>query len=90
MGDSLVRFWFEFETTASWRAAGRPWVGVTALDAQDAREIVQHAVFGGDPLPPVEKLIEDVDISDLDPKHVLNQMAPPNLRGVWYPRGYEG
>lgn len=89
MGDALFRYWFEFEMKESSGRGGRPWVGVTAWDLEDAREIIRQAVFDGNPLPPVEKLIEDVNIPDLDPKHVLNQMAPPNLRGVWYPRGYD-
>jgi hypothetical protein len=86
---SLIRYWFEFETDKSSTARGFPRVGVTAWTLDDAISVVSTRLFDGDPLPPTRKLVEDIDVSDLDPNHVLNQMAPPNRRGVWYPAGYE-
>jgi hypothetical protein len=31
------------------------------------------------------RIIVDVDVRDLDQGHVIPNMGPPNLRGVWYP-----
>jgi hypothetical protein len=89
MRPELTRYWFEFDTTRSPNARHRPLVGVTAWSVADAEDIVREKVFDGGALPAVAKLIEDVDVTALDPNHVRNQMNPPNLRGVWYPLGYD-
>jgi hypothetical protein len=62
-------------------------VGVTAIDRKDAEALLQQRVFGG-ASPPIRDCIEDVDVSTLDPGHILPNMEPPNERGVWFPRGY--
>ena len=46
--------------------------------------IVRHRLFEGEDFR-VTDIIEDVDVSTLDANHVL----PPNLRGVWFPLGYQ-
>lgn len=89
MSSSLIRYWFEFDIDTSPEARITPRVGVTGLSADDARSIMSQKLFGGATLPPIRRMVEDVDIRDLDAKHVVNQMAPPNRRGIWYPRGYE-
>jgi len=63
--------------------------GVTAFDLDDARRIVRERVFLGNAAA-VVKIVEDVDVSTLDPGHVLPNMMPPNTRGVWFPLGYSG
>jgi hypothetical protein len=83
----LRRYWFEFDRFASKAALVTPRCGVTAYTADDAKSLLQDRVFPKG-LPPITKLIEDVDVSTLDPDHVLNSMGPPNWRGVWYPLGY--
>jgi len=50
--------------------------------------IVRHRLFEGEDFR-VTDIIEDVDVSTLDANHVLPNMAPPNLRGVWFPLGYQ-
>lgn len=85
----LLRYWFEFDHEASTAARMMPWVGVTAWNLEDAGRIVSDDLFGGDPLPPTTRIVEDVDVQTLDASHVQNQMSPPNRRGIWYPRGYE-
>jgi hypothetical protein len=84
----LVRFWFEFDREASRTARAKPFVGVTAWTREDAEDLIRSCVFRGDALPPISRVTEDVDVSTLDPGHVLPNMEPPNVRGVWYPRGY--
>ena len=87
MALNLVRYWFEFDLTE--QAQGRvPWVGVTAWTLDDARLIISEGVFGGQDLPQVTVLIENVDVSTLDGGHVLPNMGAPNERGIWYPKGY--
>jgi hypothetical protein len=89
MYPQLVRYWFEFDPKASRDARSRPWCGVTAYSLKDAKLILSQQLFDGKEIPPVIKLIENVDVSTLDRGHVTRNMGPPNLRGVWYPRGYE-
>jgi len=39
-------------------------------------------------MPEIKKVIENVDVSTLDAGHVLPNMSPPNIRGVWFPLRY--
>lgn len=65
----------------------RAGVGVTAKDLDDALRIVGERIFGREPLPPVRKVTENVDLSDFA-QHVLVTMEPPIWSGIWFPRGY--
>jgi hypothetical protein len=85
---NLVRFWFEFDRDASRTARAKPFVGVTAWTRDDAEQLIGASVFRGEPLPPISRVTENIDVSTLDAGHVLPNMEPPNVRGVWYPRGY--
>jgi hypothetical protein len=78
----LRRFWFTFDpdNTPPGMAAG---CGVTALDRDDALALVGSWL--GTAAPSLGSVIDDVDVSTLDAKHVLPNMLPPNERGVWYP-----
>jgi hypothetical protein len=84
---TLRRFWFEFSASADVPLGVRLGCGVAAYDSSDARRIVTERVFGGVE-PSVVNVIEDVDVSRLDPGHVLPNMSSPNVRGVWFPLGY--
>lgn len=87
----LRRFWFEFEFKEDEIAPGGLGYGcgVTAFDLSDAMSLLQARVFRERPIPQVRDLVEDVDVSTLDPGHVLPNMTPPNIRGVWFPLGYD-
>ena len=83
----LRRFWIEFEPCPTFGVG----FGVTAIDVDDALGLIEHwreelSSRDIEPLPPPTRVVEDVDVSTLDPGHVLNQMNPPIWRGVWYPR----
>ncbi|HUE08774.1 MAG TPA: hypothetical protein VMP41_15195 [Acidimicrobiales bacterium] len=78
----LVRFWFEFERGRTRR------IGVTAWTKEDAEALVTAKVFKGAPMPSPLTVIEDIDESQNDPNHVLPDMEPPDVRGIWFPRGY--
>jgi len=87
---TLRRYWFEFRNAQGRETSlgvGRG-CGVTALDHADALTILEQLVFEGEPLPAIERVIEDVDVSTLDPGHVLPNMGLVCARGVWFPGGY--
>jgi hypothetical protein len=84
----LRRFWFEFELSG-----GDPWAltqgcGVTAWNLEDARELIRQRIFSGKDLPGTRTVIEDIDVSTLDPNHVQPNINPPIWRGIWFPQGY--
>jgi len=87
----LRKYWFKFDLSF-----GDPHpigtllgCGVTALSREEALELVRQRVFRAHVMPSVEKCVEDVQISDLDAKHVLPNIGDPSQRGVWFPLGYE-
>lgn len=84
---TLRRFWFQFAARPGFPSSLRLGCGVTAFDLHDARRLLEERVFRGE-APPIASVTEDVDVSSLDPGHVLPNMLPPNHRGVWFPKGY--
>jgi hypothetical protein len=84
---SLHRYWFTFELKP--KEFYLPGVGlgcgVTAYGYDDALHLLQNQVFGNRPIPIILNYIEDVDVSTLDPGHVLPNLIPCNWRGVWFP-----
>lgn len=87
----MHRFWFEFQQSLD---AGLPpgttsGCGVTAHDYEDAIGLVRSRVFRERLMPPIARHHVDVDISQLDPKHVLPNIGNPASRGVWFPLGYD-
>lgn len=87
----LRRFWFECAFRAEEKAppGTKMGCGVTAFDRDDAERLLRERVFESGYLPPFHRVIEDVDISSLDPDHVRPNMASPLIRGIWFPLGYE-
>ncbi len=88
----LRRYWIKFDLRLEdpHPLGTLPGCGVTAYNYEDALQLIQARVFKNADLPPVSQVIEDVDISTLDPNHVLPNMAVPVRRGVWFPMGYDG
>jgi hypothetical protein len=64
----------------------RAGVGVTGIDEDDCRGIIEQRMLDGVPLPKVSRVIADVDVSTLG-EHVLPNMEAPIDRGIWFPRG---
>jgi hypothetical protein len=85
--DHLHRYWFEFGGPRDALPPGG-WLGsgVTAADLADAQRLLVEGPFREGALRPVERLVEDVDVSELDAGHVIPNMGDPTLRGVWFPR----
>ncbi len=84
----LRRYWFTFElpqARARLVAYGLG-CGVTAYDYDDAIRLMKELVFISNEMPPIRAVVEDVDISTLDSKHVRINMGVPVYRGVWSPK----
>ena len=83
----LHRYWFEFEPGENTRRVGAGLgVGATGVDRDDAERLVGELLFGGDVVPAVVAVVEEVDVRTLDEGHVQPNMGDPTVRGVWYPR----
>lgn len=83
----LRRYWFTFEGDARSLPAGLAMgSGVTAASRDEAAELIRRDLLSGKDLPPVARVVEDVDVSTLDPNHVLPNIGPSNVRGIWFPR----
>jgi hypothetical protein len=88
MNKLLTRYWFEFEYDGKWGLSTYR-CGVTAFTYDDAINIMRKSVFQDNEMPVIKKCIENVDIRDLDQNHVVLNMRPPSIRGVWYPMRYD-
>ena len=89
---SLHRYWFEFDTAFSdpHPIGTLLGCGITAYSQSDALLLLQERVFGGNSPPPVKRVVENVDVSQLDQAHIRPNMGNPAERGIWYPLGYNG
>jgi len=59
--------------------------GVTAYSIDDAKTLLAQAGCSSDALKETNDVLENVDVSKLDANHILPNIGPSNLRGVWYP-----
>jgi hypothetical protein len=84
----LTRFWFKLKDDGKLPPGIIMGCGITAFGIQDAKEILLKKVFSNEPLE-IEELKENIDLSTLDANHILTNMLPPNVRGIWFPLGYE-
>ena len=80
-GPLLRRFWFQCAPDQCWIG-----FGVTAFTCSEAEQIVGDYCDRLGRKPEITSVIEDVDIRTLDQKHVVPNMGPCNLPGLWYPR----
>ncbi len=70
----LRRYWFA--------VPGLLGFGVTAYSIDDARFLLEGE---GYLIEPDVEVTVDVDVSTLDPKHILPNAGPSSFRGVWFP-----
>ena len=84
----LTRYWFKFDEIGKPTALNLG-CGITAYSYEDAVLLLRERVFPGEGAPRVAACIEDVDVSTLDTKHVLPNLGAVEMRGVWFPIGYE-
>jgi hypothetical protein len=59
--------------------------GVTAFSLNDAFQIIQDAGFELPEDKNTLRIRENIKISDLDQRHVVTNMGPIVVRGMWYP-----
>jgi hypothetical protein len=87
----LRKYWFKFDLSFSdpHPIGTLMGCGVTALSQEEALELLSERVFRSRAMPPIEKCIEDVEICQLDAKHVLPNICDPSQRGIWFPLGYQ-
>ena len=73
----LKRYWFRTDPPLGY--------GVTAESRAAAERLLQEY---GYPLSEqrVVEILEDVEVTSLDPDHVLPNSGPLVVRGIWYPR----
>lgn len=74
----MQRFWF--------RTAEGLGIGVTAYSQTQAVELARGAADRLSLNFEVLEVIPDVDIRTLDQDHVIPNMGPPSVQGVWFPR----
>jgi hypothetical protein len=83
----LRRYWFEFSVPKfDVLTLG---CGVTAYDERDAEALIQDRILKGAPLPPIRKVVADIDVRSLDLGHVAPNMGSVVWRGIWFPTGFE-
>ncbi len=70
----LTRYWFSNNDNLGY--------GVTAFSVEDANSLLKRASLETDDQHP----ISDIDIRTLDQGHVIPNMGPPNIRGIWFPK----
>lgn len=89
MTKRVIKFWFDFGSERNTLPIGvNRGCGVTAYNHDDAISILRELVFLEKEIPLIEKIVEDIDVSELDKDHVLVNMGDVLRRGVWYPLGY--
>jgi hypothetical protein len=87
----LTRFWFEFDrSTDELRrhvdGYGAGWgCGVTAYSYEDALNLLRPELFQDEPIPPILRVVENVDVSTLEAGHVRPNMGVCIWRGIWFP-----
>jgi len=80
----LIRYWLEVELPKGMFHTRH--FGVTAYSLDDALALLQAcAAYPLRSAPVLVQARPNVDVSTLDPGHVLPNMLPPHWRGVWYP-----
>jgi len=87
----MHRYWIEFGIGLEHEFGSLllPGVGVTAMNRDDALQLIRRDVTRGHELPAVSNVVRDVDVSTLDRGHVLPAVGDPSRRGVWFPRAFQ-
>ena len=86
----MRRFWFKFEIDKPTDVP--PGIsygcGITAFNLDDAKAILLQKVFKSKSIKIKYEVTENINIDELDQDHVVLNMLPPSVRGVWFPVGY--
>lgn len=60
--------------------------GATPVYTADAERLLVEGPFRGAPFPPIDRVVQDVDVSELESGQVVPNLGDPTRRGVWFPR----
>jgi hypothetical protein len=82
----MKRFWIKFEKMERISPLNLG-CGVTAPNVEDAIQIVKERIGSDLELPKIVDIVENIDITTLDSKHVLPNMGNHFVRGIWFPMG---
>ncbi len=84
----LHRFWFVLEHSKL-QTTKKRYVGITAFNEEDAlfflNTVAIPALGSAVGECKILSIVRDVDVSQLDPKHVLPNLGDVTIRGIWYP-----
>ncbi len=80
----LRRYWIRFGGQMAETARFHNGCGVTAYSLEDALTLIKEVAHIE--VPSIECVIEDVDVSTLDERHILPNIGITTYRGVWYPK----
>jgi hypothetical protein len=61
-------------------------IGLTALDANEALELAEATRAEHFPKAMLRGVVTDIRVAQLDQGHVVPNMGPIVVRGVWFPR----
>jgi hypothetical protein len=86
----MIRYWFEFdfESYVPVPFGTKMGCGVTAFSYEDALSIINDKIFNKNPIAPIKRIVENIDVSTLDAGHILPNIGLSNVRGIWFPLGY--
>jgi hypothetical protein len=85
---NLQRYWFKFEKINKPTPLNLG-CGVTACDQDDAICLMRAYIFSECGVPTIVETVEGVQASDLEKSHVLPNIGNMDVRGIWFPQGYE-
>jgi hypothetical protein len=86
MTEWLTRYWFSFDRLSGPNRL-RLGCGVTAVNYEDALALLSQRLSK----PSLETIVqctENIDVSTLDPRHILPNIGDVTVRGIWFPRGF--
>lgn len=82
---SLHRYWIRLDPSARIPVGFRLGCGITAHSEAEALSLLRG-------IYPIEvdkiivaEIVQDVALSDLEPKHVLPNIGDPDRLGIWFP-----
>jgi hypothetical protein len=84
---NLQIYWFEFNLTLEEPHPIGVLIGcgVTAYTIEDAKFLMKQQLFKSE-IPDISRVVENVEISQLDQDHVVPNMGNVLKRGIWFPR----
>jgi hypothetical protein len=81
----MHRYWIRLDARSSIPVGFRLGCGVTAHSEAEALSLLRD-IYPGEPDKfVVTEIVQDVAISDLEPRHVLPNIGDTSRLGIWFP-----